>query len=79
MRDARYFDGLLSTRDAARVLGIRPRTLEHWRSVGTGPTYSKIGRAVRYSRGALANYIADNEYLSPTDMAELLNGAAPAR
>jgi len=77
MRDAKYFDGMLSTRDAARVLGIRPRTLEHWRSIATGPTYSKIGRAVRYSRGALEKFITDHEYISPEEMAALLNSIRP--
>ena len=73
MKDARYFDGMLSTRDAARVLGVRPRTLEHWRSIATGPTYSKIGRAVRYSRGALEQFIQDNEHMSASEMTALLH------
>jgi excisionase family DNA binding protein len=73
MRDARYIDGLLSTREAARLLGIRPRTLEHWRRQRTGPTYSKIGRAIRYSRGALEKYISDHEYLSESELTEILS------
>lgn len=73
MRDTRYMDGLLSTRDAARVLGVRPRTLEHWRSIATGPTYSKIGRAVRYSRGALEQFIQDNEHMSASEITALLH------
>ena len=71
MRDGRYLDGMVNTREAARILGIRPRTLELWRSQSKGPTYAKIGRAVRYGKGALQKYIEDNECLSPTDMAEL--------
>lgn len=77
MRDTHYFDGLLSTRDAARVLGLNPRTLENWRRVGTGPTYSKLGRAVRYSRGALQRYIEDNERTSPSELAVLLTSFRP--
>lgn len=38
----------LPTRDAARYLGLSPRTLEKHRCVGTGPTYHQIGGAVRY-------------------------------
>ena len=79
MREARYFDGLMSTRDVARVLGIAVRTLEHWRNIGTGPTYSKIGRAVRYSRGALEQFIQDNEHMSAPEMAELLNSLTQFR
>lgn len=63
MRDKVFSEGLLNTRDAARLLGVRPRTLEHWRSIGTGPTYSKIGRAIRYRREAIEKFIAVNEYM----------------
>ncbi|MCC6610768.1 MAG: helix-turn-helix domain-containing protein [Burkholderiales bacterium] len=73
MRDARYFDGMLSTREAARVLGVSPRTLEHWRSIATGPTYSKIGRAVRYARGALVQFIEENQHMSALEMSALLH------
>ncbi len=73
MRDARYFDGMLKTRDAARVLGLKPRTLENWRRLGVGPIYSKLGHAIRYSRGALEQFIQDNEHMSTSEMAALLN------
>jgi len=71
MRDARYFEGMLSTVEAARVLGIRPRTLELWRAQGKGPTYARIGRACRYSKGALQKFIEENERLSSSDVAEM--------
>lgn len=38
----------LKTPEAARVLGLSPRTLEKHRSCGTGPAYLKVGGAVRY-------------------------------
>ncbi len=38
----------LNTKQAARALGVKPSTLEVWRCRGDGPTYLKIGRAVRY-------------------------------
>ena len=62
MRDRPITDGLLNTREAAKVLGVRPRTLEHWRSVGAGPAYSKIGRAVRYSHFSLDLFIINNQH-----------------
>lgn len=64
MLKAHPFEELLNTREAARTLGIRPRTLEHWRSIGAGPPYSRIGRAVRYRRTALERFISDNEIVS---------------
>ena len=42
--EQKYFD----TRDAARYLGLKPRTLEGLRLVGDGPPYHKFGRGVRY-------------------------------
>lgn len=39
---------LLTTPQAAELLGLRPNTLELWRVAGKGPAFRKIGRAVRY-------------------------------
>jgi predicted DNA-binding transcriptional regulator AlpA len=41
---ARY----LRTPEAARILGLSPRTLEKHRTYGTGPTYHKLGGRVVY-------------------------------
>ncbi len=42
---ARY----VRTHDAARVLGISPRTLEKYRCHGNGPTFRKLGGRVVYA------------------------------
>ena len=42
---ARY----LRTPEAARLLGLSPRTLEKHRTYGTGPTYRKLGGRVVYT------------------------------
>ena len=39
---------LLNNAATAELLGIRPNTLEIWRTKGEGPAYKKLGRAVRY-------------------------------
>lgn len=39
----------LRTAEAARFLGLSPRTLEKHRIYGTGPAYRKIGARVVYS------------------------------
>ena len=39
----------LRTKEAARFLGLSPRTLEKHRTYGTGPRYSKLGGRVVYS------------------------------
>lgn len=48
---------LLTTADAARVIGIAERTLKNWRSAGKGPPHSKdhAGR-VSYPLWALVEW-----------------------
>ncbi len=38
----------MSTKAAARYLGLSYRTLQNWRSAGKGPRYARIGGVVRY-------------------------------
>ena len=54
-------DPPLDTAAAARYLGIKPTTLETWRSTRKVEIpYEKIGRAVRYRRSALDAHRAQN-------------------
>lgn len=55
---------LLTTVEAANYLRIEKRTLENWRVSGRGPAFVRLGGAVRYRRGALERFIAQNERLS---------------
>ena len=42
-------DYALTEREAARFLGVVPRTLNNWRYSNKGPAYIRLGtRAVRY-------------------------------
>ena len=40
---------LLKEQDVADRLGVSVRTVQHWRLVGGGPVFIKVGRCVRYS------------------------------
>jgi predicted DNA-binding transcriptional regulator AlpA len=51
----------LNTPAAAVYLGVTRKQLEHWRSAGCGPRYSKFGRHVRYSRAGLDAWAAARE------------------
>jgi predicted DNA-binding transcriptional regulator AlpA len=53
-------DDLLTTDELARITGLAVITLQHWRAEGRGPTYVKLGRAVRYERAAVARFYAQN-------------------
>ena len=49
MPDFNYSDRYLRTPEAARFLGLSSRTLEKYRTCGTGPAYRKLGGRVVYA------------------------------
>jgi hypothetical protein len=51
-------DALLNEALAARVLSLQPRTLTRWRWAGKGPSYCKIGGAIRYHAHDLEAFAA---------------------
>lgn len=55
---------LLSTKQAAQLLGLKPNTLAKWRVAGTGPVFVTMGRAVRYRVSDLRNFIDCNRRVS---------------
>ena len=57
----------LGTYDAARFLGVSPRTAEKWRVTGEGPPFLKIGRRVLYDLGDLEDYLASCRRRSTSD------------
>lgn len=48
---------LLTEREAGTYTGHAPATLRNMRHLGTGPTYVKVGRAVRYRVEDLEAYV----------------------
>lgn len=51
-------DVLLTGAEAARILGVRPRQLEYWRSIGKGPKFRRLGtKTIRISRADLEEFI----------------------
>jgi hypothetical protein len=53
-------DALLTECAAAEILNLSIRTLQSWRLRGAGPDYVRAGRAIRYSRRDLINWIQAN-------------------
>jgi hypothetical protein len=51
---------MLSTQEAARLLGLQPCTLSAWREDGSQPglAFFKLGKAVRYRYGDILSFIA---------------------
>ena len=54
----------LSVVEAARYLGIRRSTLDHYRCEGRGPRYRKHGWRVFYTREELDRWSKAREYRS---------------
>lgn len=48
---------LFSPVEAAGRLRSNPRTLERWRTNGTGPNFVRIGRRIFYRRAALESWL----------------------
>ncbi len=62
-------DPLLTTPQAAEILGFSPRALEGWRLRGNGPPYLKIGgrRAVRYRLSDIMSWCESDRRTSTSD------------
>ena len=54
---ASTIDPLLHPRDVARILNVSTSWLAKSRLSGNGPRFVKIGRAVRYPKSCLREYI----------------------
>ena len=54
-------DGRLSREDAAKYLGLRPKTLAMWELAGRGPRSVKVGGRRFYYQHVLDAFIAGEE------------------
>ncbi len=57
----------LSTREAAKHVGLAPRTLDRYRITGGGPVYHLFGTAVRYLREGLDHWATSRRRRSTSD------------
>jgi len=51
---------LWTRRQTAEYLGIKEQTLAFWATIGRGPRYVKVGRAVRYRLSDIEAYLKAN-------------------
>ena len=54
-------DGRMSREDAARYLGLKPKTLSMWALQGKGPKPVRVGGRVFYYREELDRFIAEGD------------------
>jgi excisionase family DNA binding protein len=58
---------LLSTKEAARLLGVHPNTLSKWRIRGTGPRFIKAGNMIRYRKSDIEAWLQNRTYSNTTE------------
>jgi excisionase family DNA binding protein len=52
---------LLTEEEAAAYLRVRPRTLQRWRQLDRGPTFTRAGRRILYRMADLQDYLREQE------------------
>lgn len=52
-------EDLLTEREAAEILRLKPTTLKKWRVKGRGPAFLRLGTAIRYPLSALQRFVDD--------------------
>lgn len=67
------FSRLYRTPEAAEILGNEISTLEHWRCMGKGPKFLRMGRSIKYRGSDLQDFIDSFEVMQSTKGA--CNGA----
>ena len=66
-RELNCRERLLTARDAANLLRLSPSWLAKARMRGDGPPYAKLGRSIRYSEGALVQWMKSRLRLSTSE------------
>lgn len=58
MQNLPGLEALLTETEAADLLHVSLVTVRRWRHAGTGPTFRKLGRSVRYRPSDISDFIA---------------------
>jgi hypothetical protein len=58
---------LMTTKEAAMEMGMKPGTLEVWRVYGKGPKYLKLGRLVKYRLADLESFLESSAKQSTSE------------
>ncbi len=58
---------LLSTKQAAPLVGVSPGTLQNWRVAGKGPLHIRAGRSVKYDPADIETWKAANRRASTSE------------
>jgi predicted DNA-binding transcriptional regulator AlpA len=56
-----------TSRAAAERIGLAPKTLDNWRSLGTGPPFYKLGGRIVYDDAEVDAWMAKRRRTSTSD------------
>jgi hypothetical protein len=76
MTTARRPDVLLSEKQLADYLNMKPQTLARWRVEGSGPPFLKLGACVRYRLDDIQRWTQACRRNSTSDLAESLGSCS---
>lgn len=82
MADTIEMSELLDNEQTAALLGIKPNTLEIWRTKGKGPSFVKFGKTkqapIRYQRAVVMSWIDGQSFASTSSYSDAaLRNAKP--
>lgn len=65
---------MLTTKQAAAYINLRPATLEAWRCRGGGPVFIKLGKACRYRMSSLEEFLRNHSHTSTSEIDSIKEG-----
>ena len=82
MADTVNLSELLDNEQTAALLGIKPNTLEIWRTKGRGPKFVKFGQTkqspIRYQRSVVLRWLHEQSFASTSSYSDAaLRNAKP--
>lgn len=66
MSNIKHPTQMISTTNAARILGLRPFRLRNMQRSRIGPAFNGEGNRIRYEPDAITQYIAETGCVSPS-------------
>lgn len=68
---------LITTQQAANIMGVEPSTLRNWRCAKTGPPFIRITkRSVKYDENDIQKYVAERRFVPSVRATEVNRHAA---
>jgi predicted DNA-binding transcriptional regulator AlpA len=65
---------LITTKEAADMMGVKPSTLRGWRCANTGPRFTRLTkRSVMYAQADLERYIAERTFTPSVHASSIVN------